>query len=167
MMRIGEYFKTGASAALSGATDPIMLSCQKNWHMLFTDGFTNQHALPTVTYGNVDKTVADREAGHGADRRAQPGRRSFIENASTTTSNSASDYATYYWATDFRTAGPMAQDNVPAAPDVYSGDPANWQHQNFAALSLGTEGKLPTDNQSNVELALRAGTMSWPVPYPT
>ncbi len=163
--RVGEYYKNGASAQLSGATDPIILSCQKNWHMLFTDGFTHQGVLPTVTYGNVDKTVTlpagMTVAGLTVGAAWPP---LFIENASTATSNSVSDYATYYWATDFRTAGPMATDNVPAAPDIYSGDPAYWQHQNFAALSLGTEGKLPIDNQSLTEQALRAGTVSWPVP---
>jgi type IV pilus assembly protein PilY1 len=166
--RIGDYYKNGASAQLSGATDPITLSCQKNWHMLFTDGFTHQNALPTVTVGNADNTVTlpfgKTVAGLTVGSAWPP---LFVEDAATaTTSNSASDYATYYWATDLRTTGAMALDNVPAAPDVYSGDPADWQHQNFAALSLGTEGKLPADNQSNVELALRAGTTKWPVPYP-
>ena len=45
------------SAQLTGATDPIILSCQKNWHMLFTDGFTNQPALPPTLVGNVDNMV--------------------------------------------------------------------------------------------------------------
>src|SRR5208283_2275885 len=36
---IGQYFSPGGNPALPGATNPIALSCQKNWHILFTDGF--------------------------------------------------------------------------------------------------------------------------------
>ncbi len=57
MARIGDYFLNGTSSDLSGATDPIVLSCQKNWHMLFTDGFVNQPSLPTTTVGDQDLTV--------------------------------------------------------------------------------------------------------------
>ena len=46
-------------------------------------------------------------------------------------------------------------------------DPASWPHQNFAAMSLGTEGILPSGNQSNVEAQLTAGTLQWPKPQPT
>jgi hypothetical protein len=55
VVRIGEWFKAtdGKSAALSGSTDPIALSCQKNFHMMFTDGYTNQ-AKPSSTMTNQD-----------------------------------------------------------------------------------------------------------------
>ena len=57
MIRIGDYFLNGTSAVFAGATDPITLSCQKNWHMLFTDGFVNQPSLPATTVGDQDLTV--------------------------------------------------------------------------------------------------------------
>jgi hypothetical protein len=49
MVRAGEYFANGGSGELAGSTDPIVLSCQKSWHMLFTDGITNQPKVPTRT----------------------------------------------------------------------------------------------------------------------
>src|SRR5665213_2595313 len=52
MVRIGEYFANSGSSGLSGAVDPIVLSCQKNWHMLFTDGLTDQQLLPAFTPGS-------------------------------------------------------------------------------------------------------------------
>ena len=57
MARVGDYFANGTSAELPGSTDPIVLSCQKNWHMLFTDGFTNQSSLPTSIVGDQDKMI--------------------------------------------------------------------------------------------------------------
>src|SRR5260370_8602003 len=67
-----------------------------------------------------------------------------------------------YWATDLRTSGANATDNVPGTTK----DPATWQHLNFAAMSLGTQGKLPIANQSLTENLLDAGTLKWPQPYP-
>jgi type IV pilus assembly protein PilY1 len=74
--------------------------------------------------------------------------------------NSASDYVTNYWVTNLRPAMP---ENVATS----ARDPASWPHQNFAAMSLGTEGILPSGNQSNVEAQLTAGTLQWPKPQPT
>ncbi|MBK6396473.1 MAG: hypothetical protein IPF73_18770 [Betaproteobacteria bacterium] len=56
VVRVGEWFKSssGTHPELTGSTNPINLSCQKNYHMMFTDGYTNQPAKPTVTVGNVD-----------------------------------------------------------------------------------------------------------------
>ena len=99
---------------------------------------------------------------------ANPGRRPFREDMSATcsvpcaVSNSASDYVTNYWVTNLRPAMP---ENVATS----ARDPASWPHLNFAAMSLGTEGKLPSGNQSTVEaqLADPVGTLQWPKPYPT
>src|SRR5581483_7399492 len=162
IMRIGEYYKNGTSGALAGSTDPIVLSCQKNWHMLFTDGFTNQPKVPGTTVGNTDRTIpALPEAVLGLTP-GQPWPPFYRENPNAT-SNSASDYTTFYWFTDMRTTGAVATDNVPTS-DL---DPASWQHQNFAALSLGTQGKLPAGNQSVTEDQLKTGALQWPQPYPT
>ena len=164
MMRIGEYFKNGGSASLNGATDPIILSCQKNWHMLFTDGITNQQAVPTFTVGNLDRDVPvlpETIVTTPPVVAGNPWPAPFREGASAS-ADSASDYATYYWVTDLRTTGPRATNNVPDSTT----DPAKWQHVNFAAMSLGTAGKLPSGNQAVVEQQLRAGTTNWPQPTP-
>jgi type IV pilus assembly protein PilY1 len=75
-------------------------------------------------------------------------------------SNSAADYATYYWVNDLRTS---MTNNVGTS----AADKANWQHVNFAAISLGTEGKLAAGDQSGVESQLAAGALQWPQPYPS
>ena len=53
--RIGDYFKDGTHPQLSGSTDPITLSCQQNFHMLFTDGFTNQSVAPLTNGGQYGR----------------------------------------------------------------------------------------------------------------
>ncbi len=162
MARIGEYFKNGTSSALAGATDPIILSCQKNWHMLFTDGFTNQGGLPSTTVANQDDTVPTLPDPVTGLTAGSPWPHPFREDPTAGASNAASDYAMDYWVTDLRTSGSFANDNVPGTTK----DPAIWQHLNFAAMSLGTQGKLPVANQSLTENLLSAGTLQWPQPYP-
>jgi len=195
MVRIGDYYLNGGSAVLAGATDPIILSCQKNWHMLFTDGFTNQ-LMPTTLVGDNDLTVPaavdpilmvmasdlptgrtgaeprvpvlslDPAAAGGSNVNWPDWPHPFTEDTSATASNSASDYAMHYWEIDLRNASrPNNQNNVPATAK----DPATWQHVNFAALSLGTQGKLPVANQSITEAALAKNppTLQWPQPVPT
>jgi type IV pilus assembly protein PilY1 len=178
--RIGDYFKDGTHAQLAGSTDPITLSCQQNFHMLFTDGFTNQGALPITQVSNVDDVVPNAPpfAGFPVGLVANPivgltqgvaWPRPYREDTLGSASNALSDYAMAYWVTDLR---PGMIDNVPTdntpplAGDRYS---AKWQHLNFAALSLGTTGKLPAGNQVATELALRnpIGTLQWPQPIPT
>ncbi len=65
--------------------------------------------------------------------------------------------------TDLRTSGANEKNNVPGGDS----DPATWQHLNFAALSLGTEGKLAAGNQSDTEKQLAAGSLEWSQPFPT
>src|SRR5208283_2587007 len=132
MQRIGDYFLTGSSAALPGATDPIILSCQKNWHMLFTDGGVNEATgLPGVVVGDQDLTVPALPDPVAGLTTGQPWPHPFQEDPNGMAANSQSDYAMYYWVTDLRsgTAGPSNMpDNVPTS----STDPASWQHLNFA-----------------------------------
>ncbi len=172
LVRIGQYYKDGTQPQLAGSTDPIQLSCQKNWHMFFTDGYTNQNALPSTKYGNQDDTVlvdypdkATKPITGLNTGAAFPAL--YREDPAGSAANSLSDYAMYYWITDLRTAMP---NNVPVPPpplDVYMRDPASWQHQNFAALSLGTSGKLPASNPGVTESQLKAGGLQWPKPFPS
>ena len=71
MLRIGNLYETGSPAGLpasiyplpAGAQDPFakdssgnVISCQSNYHILFTDGATNQVALPAVA-GDQDQSI--------------------------------------------------------------------------------------------------------------
>jgi len=172
MSRIGQYFAPGGSSELSGATDPIILSCQKNWHMLFTDGFTNQGSLPTSTVADQDdKVPTTGPMGQLPVNGLTPVTITgltpgsawpppYREDPNNSAANAASDYSMNYWVTDLRPAMPM---NVATSAK----DPAPWPHLNFAAMSLGTQGILPSGNQSVVESQLTAGTLLWPKPQPT
>jgi type IV pilus assembly protein PilY1 len=159
--RIGELFKNGGNPSLLGSNDPIKLSCQKNYHMLFTDGITNQAALPSTTVGNLDDIVPPLPqplvvappivAG-------SPWPNLYREDTSASMGNTLADYTTHYWVTDMR---PAMTNNV-----LIGKDPAPWQHLNFAALSLGTEGVLTASSPGAVEAQIAAGTVKWPTPYP-
>ncbi len=47
-------------------------------------------------------------------------------------------------------------------------DPASWPHQNFAAMSLGTEGILPVGQPVERRSAADGGNaLQWPKPQPT
>ena len=66
----------------------------------------------------------------------------------------AADYALKYWITKLRAPG--WKDNVPAnLSGVPGSDPASWQHVNFAALALGTEGTLPVGSQTTTSIETR------------
>jgi len=167
VVRIGDWFKSssGTSAALSGSTNPINLSCQKNYHIMFTDGYTNQPAKPAVTVGNVDGSVIPTLPEEILDLKAGDNWPLRYREGATAIDDSLSDYTMYYWLTDLRPSSfdkGVAENNVPTTEN----DPAKWQHLNFAALSLGTEGVLPSRNVSGVEAKIAAGTLKWTTPTP-
>ncbi|HVF64424.1 MAG TPA: PilC/PilY family type IV pilus protein [Casimicrobiaceae bacterium] len=162
VVRIGELFKNGGSASLAGATDPITLSCQKNYHMLFTDGITNQPALPAVVAGNMDNMVPPLPQPIAVVPPIVAGSAwpaLYRENTGASLANTMADFTTKYWVTDLR---PAMTNNVPPS----TRDPAPWQHLNFAALSLGTEGTLAGASPPAVEAKIAAGTVKWPTPVP-
>jgi type IV pilus assembly protein PilY1 len=176
MVRIGEHFKTGTVAGLPGSVNPITLSCQKNWHVLFTDGYTNQPTVPAPV-GDMDLTVPNYP-GFTAVLPALPDPigglvplapwpRPYLEDTVHPSSNSLADYAMYYWVTDLK---PGMINNVPTCPSprsVTCSDPANWQHVNFAAIALGTSGKLSASSPAATEALLTSGALQWPQPTPS
>ncbi|TMH30485.1 MAG: hypothetical protein E6H66_18105, partial [Betaproteobacteria bacterium] len=123
-----------------------------------------------ITYGDQDDLVPTLPAVLPAGTipmltAGQPWPAPFREDTGVqAAANSLSDYAMYYWVTDLRSSGGQSTNDVPTSP---TRDPASWQHQNFAAISLGTSGKLPAGSQSQTESQLSAGTLQWPKPYPT
>ena len=173
--RIGSYFTNfGVTTGISG-TDPIILSCQKNWHMLFTDGFTNQLGVPgTGTIPGAPANDQDDIVPNYPDWATKPiaglvpGKSwppLYSEDPNGKASDSASDYAMKYWVTDLRDANkgdPNSTNNVSSS----CVDPAEWQHLNFAAMSLGTQGILPAGNQSVTETLIATGGLVWPKPQP-
>ena len=168
--RIGDWFMNtgGTHTALTGSSNPINLSCQKNYHIMFTDGYTNQPAKPTTLVKNVDGVVIPAKSDDTMPESIidlVPGTNwpNKIKEGATAVEDSLSDYALYYWMKDLRppTELPKVSDNnVPATEN----DPAKWQHMNFAALSLGTEGVLPSVDIKKVEDQITAGTLTWTTP---
>jgi type IV pilus assembly protein PilY1 len=166
----------------AGVVDPITLSCQSNYHILFTDGTTNQPNIPTVA-GVVDndenepasfppEIPPDNVLPNLNPNVGKPWQRPFRQGA-TPVSSSLSDIATYYWATDLR---PLKND-VPAFPGKISAtstppvkegdgdwelDVAWWQHLNFSAISFGAEGTLDASNQTAVMQDIFSGAQNWP-----
>ena len=162
--RIGDWFmaSTGTHGSLNGSADPITLSCQKNYHIMFTDGYTNQPAKPSTLVGNVDGATIGTlpEIILGLDVPGDPWPLK-IREGTVAIDDSLSDYALSFWKTDLRKntwAAKVSDNNVPATEN----DPATWQHLNFAALSLGTEGILPSMDAKNIEDQIAAGTIKWP-----
>ena len=135
MVRVGELFKNGSSASLAGATDPIVLSCQQNYHMLFTDGIQNQLALPAVTANNRDNDLdpdnlplATPPLTNGA-----PWPDLYREDTANPIANALADYAMYYWVTDLRGHDRQRDHRQERSCTVAA--------FNFAALSLGTKAR--------------------------
>jgi Tfp pilus tip-associated adhesin PilY1 len=189
MMRIGNIVEkgTGGPAGLPAsinplpatASDPIpkkpdneFVSCTNNYHILFTDGKTNQ-VTPITTPGDQDQDIP-MSLSFGAGEPIQPtGNYQLwtLQNKigagqpwpapfkqGVQVSDTLADVATYYWARDLR---PTVKNDVPsatsekytppppAAPvptsndaDPRNGDVAWWQHVNFNAISFGAEGTL-------------------------
>jgi len=195
MLRIGDLFdarpgKPGLDSDINPLpgtkTDPIALdnagnqiSCQNNYHILFTDGRTNQVAAPT-TVGDKDETIPtslasivqtppDQVLPNLSLGGAWP---APFKQGAPTVSDTLADVATYYWSQDLR---PTLKDDVPSSSGKvttvgvvgqgdldWTKDVAFWQHLNFNAISFGSDGTLDAINQSGTLANIIAGTKSWP-----
>lgn len=194
MIRIGEVVKDGAGTVpgLPTHSDPFPtnpatgtpVTCTNNYHVLFTDGETNQATLPTVA-GEVDGAAMPARVLNGTlppDPGASRPERTLAtltaganwpnpyKDVASPTANSLADVSLYYWMQDLR---PTLENNVPAS-DGRSGkdldwkrNPAWWQHVSFSALSYGSDGLLDSKDASGiVDVASRtdqiaAGTVPW------
>ena len=183
MLRIGNLFQNGGSGGLpasvnplpAAAKDPITLSCQNNYHILITDGFTNEPTPAAQLVGEQDAIVPDfsRHSGHSAGPGAaepaaavrQPVAEAVRPGDRRPVANTLSDIATYYWATDLR---PGMKNDVPSSSGKGTGDldptkdVAWWQHVSFSAISFGSEGMLDASQRKATLAAITAGTQSWP-----
>ncbi|MEO8508001.1 MAG: PilC/PilY family type IV pilus protein, partial [Betaproteobacteria bacterium] len=194
MLRIGNLFETGGAAGVAAevnplpgsAADPISLdaggnpvSCQNNYHILFTDGKTNQIGLPT-TAGDQDETIPATLAAIAEVPPDQvlPNLKlggawlAPFKQGAPAVGNTLADVATYYWARDLR---PTLKNDVPSSSGKvttvgvtgqgdldWTKDVAYWQHVNFNAISFGTEGVLDASNQPGVIADIVAATKTWP-----
>ncbi len=195
-IRIGSLFENGTSGGLPsdinplpvGAKDPLnqkdtnnnVITCQSNFHILFTDGFDNQVYLPAIVGEkddtmpaswpapgllpggavNPDNVLPDMPAGGNWPRPFRWGTKAVP--------NTLADISAAYWARDLR---PGLKDNVPSdsgkAPHDIEPlkDPAWWQHVQFSAISFGASGTLDASGsgaQKATEAALALGTQQWP-----
>ena len=195
MLRVGELFRTGAGGqgSLAPATafpegfipatalDPITVSCQKNYHILFTDGFTNQFAgtamVGEVDGGNIPVFPPDPDPINHPEvtlsglrpLQGTPWINPYKD--STPTPNTLADIGLYYWQNDLRKIptwpASIANDNVPSndgrlsADKLWTNDPAWWQHVNFSAISFGSEGILDASNAVATTNSIAAGATKW------
>ncbi len=147
MLRIGSYVENGAAGItlVPAHNDPFPtvagnpVTCTPNYHVLFTDGFTNQPTLPTVvgerdgatipSAGAIvdgkpvllpdpgpsepDKSVASFTALNGTKAWTTygggPWPRPYLD-AAPATANTLADISLYYWMRDLRSG---YTDNVP------------------------------------------------------
>ncbi len=179
LTRVGEYF--------AGASSPITYSCQKNWHVLFTDGYANDLSGITGPAASLNTDGSNMPAawpapssGLATDKADQkdpslvPGTAwpYKYREGTTAQTKTLADFATYYWMTDLKTSGTTATNNVPTSTvppitnlDDYAisvADPASWQHVNFAAISFGARGTLDVTDQKATLKALSTGAKRWP-----
>lgn len=186
MLRIGNLVETGGAAGLPLSVQPLpatakdpfpldannhVISCTNNYHIEFTDGATDQVALPVVA-GDQDQLIpaglppfvpGDPDKVHPDLTPGNPWPAPFQQG--TAVPNTLADIATYYWARDLR---PGLKDDVPA----WSGKTPNdidptrdiawWQHVQFSAISFGAAGTLDATNQPATLAAIVAGTQQWP-----
>ncbi|HYQ99998.1 MAG TPA: PilC/PilY family type IV pilus protein, partial [Casimicrobiaceae bacterium] len=195
LLRVGNLFETGGASGLpasvyplpAGAKDPLkdasgnVVSCQSNYHIEMTDGFTNQIALPVFAGERDDVTPAAwPAAGLLPDGSANPDNTMPDLPPSSpwpppfrwgtkAVPDTLADIAMYYWARDLR---PGVKDDVPS----WSGktpndvdptkDVAWWQHVQFSAISFGSAGTLDVDNQGATLAAMQPPptgvNLQWP-----
>lgn len=122
---VKQFLRTGAGA-------PVMLQCQKNAGMLFTDGYTNESG---VDGSSILPGVGDRDF-------SQP----LPYGGGVPSSNTIADYAMYGYLTNLRTDMPAGR--VPVPDECKTGTAAPGTdcnanlHMNFYGVTLGAIGEI-------------------------
>ncbi|HEY8878142.1 MAG TPA: PilC/PilY family type IV pilus protein [Roseateles sp.] len=166
LARAGRYYAN----QLTGQSDPMQYSCQRNYTILSTDGYWNQ---ATVDPTQIDGTTAigNQDAGTSV---ARPMRDEA--NSGAGVGNTLADVAQYYYVTDLRTAdlnnctGSVAnqdvcENNVPIAGK----DDSRAQHMTTFTMGLGLNGTLNyvsdyETRPSGDYYDIKQGNKIWPVP---
>jgi type IV pilus assembly protein PilY1 len=162
LSKAGRYY---AGTLVTGGTDPVQYSCQKNFTILTTDGYWNTRSEDS-SYGPRTKDNAALVGDQDGVIATSP--RPMYESGAYT--NTLADVARYFYRTDLRIGAglggtndlgvrTLVADNI---KDSSGNDlPDGHQHMKTITLGLGLNGTLsfPAD-----EAALLAGTKNWPDP---
>jgi type IV pilus assembly protein PilY1 len=165
LSKAGRYY---AGRLVTGNTDPVQYSCQKNFSILTTDGYWNK-AGEAANYGpkreDNSTDVGDQDGSPAPPATPYP-----IYDAGAY-SNTLADVARYYYKTDLRTTtanGGLRDDglNLPVDPNIKAADgttdlPDGHQHMKTLTLGLGMDGVLANPG---AETGLADGTIVWPNP---
>lgn len=168
LSKAGRYF---SGTLVTGNSDPVQYSCQKNFAILSTDGYWNT-GNESTTYGPRDRDNSADVGDQDGDTATSPRPMYDAGNVA----NTLADVARYYYRTDLRpdnTAHGGLGDDSPATTrpvGVNATDsngvalPDGHQHMKTITLGLGLTGDLtyPTDLP-----ALTSGSLNWPDPVPT
>jgi type IV pilus assembly protein PilY1 len=171
--RAGKYYAN----KLSGQTDPVQYSCQRNYTILSTDGYWNTGDEPS----NYVPTQLDGITAIGnPDAGASVARPLRDEVNGTGVSNSLADIAMYFYMTDLRDSSrsnctgaisgqDVCENNVPS--DGVK-DTAQYQHMTTFTLGLGANGTLVYNKNYETQTSgdywdIRQGTKVWPDPKVT
>ncbi len=165
LSRVGRHY-AGVTSGINSfmPDDPVEYYCQQNYALLTTDGYWNGNNGQKIdgtdigNHDNVDSGYSTRSVG------AYDGNLGGTAGTSTEGSGSTlADVAMYYYATDLRTSGTKAQNDVPTS----SKDTAAHQHMVTFTLGLGLDGLLSysptyeTDTQGDF-YKIRTGFLNWP-----
>jgi type IV pilus assembly protein PilY1 len=175
LVKAGRYFAN----KVTGQTDPVEYSCQRNYSILSTDGYWNLNA--SGSGGNEPANYAPPQVDGTTPIGNQDGgstARPYREGAAAV-SGSLSDIAMYYYGTDLRTdafgnctgalnTNVCANNVLPAG----SRDTATHQHMTTFTIGLGVNGNLVYERgyetaTSGDYFDIKAGTKDWPDPNVT
>jgi type IV pilus assembly protein PilY1 len=139
LSRVGRHY-AGVTGGINDfmPDDPIQYSCQQNYTILTTDGYWNNNAGQDINgnaigdQDNVDAGFSKRTAG------AFDGNLGGTAGSSAGSADTLADVAMYYYKTDLRTSGLVAEDNVPTTTK----DTAPHQHMVTFTLGLGLDGLM-------------------------
>lgn len=176
LARAGRYYAN----KISGQTDPVQYSCQRNYTILSTDGYWNsndetnnwnQQLGSTSNFGNQDGPTVS-----GIERPQMDDVKTGTTTGGSGASNTLADIAQYYYKTDLRTTALGNCTGAVSGQDVctnnvapVAADAATHQHMNTLTLGLGVSGLLNYDPNYLTQASgdffdLKQGSKAWPNP---
>jgi type IV pilus assembly protein PilY1 len=174
LVKAGRYFAN----RLSGQTDPVEYSCQRNFSILSTDGYWNRY---NATQGGTEPNNYNPPGVDGTAIGNQDGgqtRRPYFEGT-TASAGSLADIAMYYYNTDLRTTAlgnctgalgtDVCENNVPSNPARDGSTPATHQRMTTYTIGLGVNGVMPylsnyDTSTTGAYAEILAGARNWPNP---
>lgn len=166
LSRVGDFLTTTNSnnpyAYDLGNTISPEYACRPTYHMMVTDGLWNTDSVKNTEYDNATQTLPDSKSYAPALPYQD------------TTSNTLSDLAFKYWATDARTnidnkISPfIAQSSTNATTQYWNprNDPATWQHlvNFFVGIGLGSSltQSSPAPQWTGDTYSFGSNSFTWP-----